>query len=177
MRKVLFLAAIIIVAGQLTAQAGTGEHPSMIQQQPSAEFDKIKALAGKWAGMMTEKDQEPMPAEVEYKLTSGGTAVVEVLSPNSPHEMHSIYYNQNGKLAMTHYCMLGNRPVLALKSSEGAEIDLDLDPSSGIDVATEPHMHALTIRQLEPDHVIQEWTYYENGQAAGTSTFDFKRVA
>ena len=174
MKKILGLILLITLLS-VCAEAGTGEHP-VIQQQPSAEFEKIKGLVGKWRGAMAGKDGEPLPAEVEYKLTSGGTAVVEVLSPNSPHEMHSIYYNQNGKLAMTHYCMLGNRPVLALKPSEGAEINLDLDPSSGINVASEPHMHALKIRQPEPDHVIQEWTYYENGQAVGTSTFDFKRV-
>ncbi len=177
MKKILWLVLAITVMWQINAQAGTGEHPPMIERQPSVEFEKIKGLVGKWAGMMTEQDKEPIPAEVEYKLTSGGTAVVEMLSPNSPHEMYSIYYNQNGKLAMTHYCVLGNRPVLALKSSEGAEINLELDSSSGIDVATEPHMHGLKIRLLEPDRVIQEWTYYQDGQVAGTSTFDFKRVA
>lgn len=176
MQKILGLIILVMALGQLKAEAGEKAYP-VIQQQASAEFEKIKGLAGKWTGTMIEKDGQPLPAEVEYKLTSGGTAVVEILSPGTPHEMHSVYYNQNGKLAMTHYCMLGNRPVLALKPSEGAEINLDLDPSSGINAASEPHMHALKIRQLEPDHVIQEWTYYENGQVAGMSTFDFKRVA
>ena len=177
MKKILGLVLVILMVGQINAQAGTGEHPPTIEQQPSVEFEKIKGLVGKWQGTMAEKDGQPQQADVEYKLTSGGTAVVELLSPNSSHEMYSIYYNQNGKLAMTHYCVLGNRPVLVLKSSEGAEINLELDSSSGIDVATEPHMHGLKIRLLEPDHVIQEWTYYQDGQVAGTSTFDFKRVA
>ena len=48
---------------------------------------------------------------VEYRLTAGGSALVETLFPGASRgQMVSMYYDRKGKLAMTHYCMLRNQP-------------------------------------------------------------------
>jgi hypothetical protein len=167
-------AAAVVLAGVNQAMAGEGH--SMIPQAPSAEFDSIKKLVGKWEGTASDMGKEPKPAQAEYRLTSGGAAVVELLFAGTPEEMESIYFNKNGKLSMTHYCMLGNRPNLELKSSDASGIFLDLAPTSDIAVATEPHMHSLKISMPDDNTLRQEWTYYQNGQAAGTTVIDFKRV-
>ena len=56
-----------------------------------------------------------------------------------------MYYDQNGKLAMTHYCMLGNRPAMLLKGSDSKSIKLDFDATCGLDPQKESHMHGVTI--------------------------------
>ena len=164
---------VLTVIWQSSAQAG--EHYQPVSVAPSADFDSLKKLAGTWEGVMFEKNGEKTPAKVQYKLTSGGSALVEILSPGEPHEMESVYFNRNGKLTMTHYCLLGNRPTLALQSSGKGEYFLDLAEGSGIDTL-EPHMHSLKITMPDADTPRQEWTYYQDGQAQGLTTFELKRV-
>src|SRR5689334_11531769 len=91
----------------------------------SAEFERIKQLAGRWNG--TAHGDNNMPGmSVEYKVTGGGSAVEERLFPGTPHEMVSMYYDENGKLTMTHYCMIGNRPKMTLESASPTQIVLNL---------------------------------------------------
>lgn len=174
MKKIfgVILFITFIFAGAVLA----GEGHAPIPEDPSAEFESLKSLAGRWEGTMTEKDGKVNPAAVEYKLTSGGKALVEVLGAGTEHEMHSVYFNQNGRLAMTHYCMLGNRPNLALKQSKEGEVFLDLAPSEGIDAAKDPHMHSLKLTFPDAETLKQEWTFYADGQASGITTLEFKRV-
>jgi hypothetical protein len=59
--------------------------------------------------------------------------------------MVTMYYDNGGKLAMTHYCVFGNRPGMKLKSSDAKTIKFDFDATCGINPAKESHMHALSI--------------------------------
>ena len=142
----------------------------------SAELERIKQLAGRWEGTSQETDKTVQPAVVEYKVTSGGSAVVETLFPGTPHEMVSVYHDQHGKVAMTHYCMLGNHPELALTNASDKELDFSLAEGSGIDAANEQHMHALALTQPDADHLSQVWTCYEGGKAANKVTISLSRV-
>ena len=45
---------------------------------------------------------------------------MERIFPGTPQEMISVYYDDDkGRLAMTHYCMMRNRPTFKLVKSEG----------------------------------------------------------
>jgi hypothetical protein len=79
----------------------------------SAEFQKLKSLAGTWQGS-TDMGQGPMPITVQYRVTSGGSAVEERLFADTPMEMVTIYHDKDGQLALTHYCSLCNRPSMTL---------------------------------------------------------------
>ncbi len=164
----------LALAGSMVAWATSG---SEIAQQPpvSAEFQKIRALAGTWKGTSTELDGKEQPAAVEYLVTSGGSAVVETLFAGTDHAMVSVYHQRNGKLAMTHYCMLGNQPQLALTSETPDRMELSLIPDSGIDASTETHMHALTLTWADADHLKQTWTLFEHGKATGATTITLAR--
>ena len=150
------------------AMATSGDHPA--PQPGSAEFERIKSLAGTWEGESKETGQDDQKVNVEYEITSGGNAVVERLFKGTPHEMVSVYYDKDGKLNMTHYCMLPNRPQLELTRSEGDRIDLELEPASPMNQTGEPHMHALTIAFSGPDKVQQTWIGYEGGEPKDSST-------
>ena len=142
----------------------------------SPEFERIKMLVGKWEGTSATGAQTE-PAQVEYHLTSGGSAVVETLFSGTPHEMVSVYHDEKGKLSMTHYCMLGNQPKLDLMSSDKTSMNFDLSPSSAIDPAHETHMHSLKLTFDGSDNAAQNWTLFENGQAKQTTMITLKRVA
>ena len=89
--------------------------------------------------------QGPIEMKTTFRLIAGGTVLEERTFPGTPMEMTTMYYDQGGKLALTHYCMAGNRPMMALKKSDKKSIEFDFDDACGIDVAKEFHMHALKI--------------------------------
>jgi len=145
------------------------------EQNGAAEFDRVKALVGTWRGPANEGAMNNDPVTVEYRLTSGGSAVVETLFPGTSHEMVSVYHQDHGKLAMTHYCLMGNQPKLQEVAANDQQIELQLSPDSGLDPSS-PHMHALTIAWADPNHITQTWTSYEQGQPKEKSVFTLARA-
>lgn len=161
---------MMVVMGMIFAGTGfamDAEHKMPPAKAGSAEFEKIKSLAGTWKGtVVTEGKAEP--AEINYKVTSNGSAVVETLFPGKPEEMVSVYHDdENGKLSMTHYCAIGNQPQLDLKKSEPGKIELDLSPHSKL--ASSQHMHGLNLSFEGADKLTQSWTCFEGGKANHTT--------
>jgi hypothetical protein len=142
----------------------------------SKELQSIKQLAGKWEGTATEVDGKTNPATAEYQVTSNGSAVEEKLFTGTPHEMTSLYYDTKGELMFTHYCAIGNQPMMKVKSASDKAISLDYIDSPGIDVSKDMHMHSLEIAFVSPNEIVQKWTSFQNGQQIGTTTIDLKRV-
>ncbi len=178
MKKTIAILSLLLTVPLMSFVQAKEEHAYPTIQVPvSAEFDQVKTLVGVWEGTATDMGKEPKKAKVEYKLTSAGSAVVEVLFPGTKDEMHSIYFNQNGKLTMTHYCALGNRPVLEFEKADESGILLNFSPASGINVQKEPHMHALKISMPDANTLVHEWDYYENGQPAGSTLIHLKRIS
>ncbi len=66
----------------------------------STELQKMKSLAGKWQGWSQMKD-ENIDVSLEYAVSSAGSALIETLFMGTPHEMVSVYHDEEGKLAMT----------------------------------------------------------------------------
>ena len=91
-------------------------------------------------------------------------------------EMVTLYYDKMGKLSVTHYCMMQNRPELKRASSTKKKIHLEFDPDCGIDPKTEAHMNSLTITVHNKNSMTHDWTFYENGEAQSKSPFKLQRV-
>lgn len=140
-------------------------------------FNKMKSLAGRWAGV---GKNNPEHAEdkiaVTYEVTAGGNAVMERLFPGTPQEMVTLYYENKGQLELTHFCMLGNRPVMKLKEPQANVYEFDLVPAPDIDAAVDTHMHSLKITFVNDDHMNQEWIMYEAGKVSGSHFFQLTRV-
>ena len=168
--------ALAFVLGIGVAAAVAGPEQMTEPVRSSADLERIKSLAGRWEGTTQHASGAQEPAAVEYKLTSGGSAVVETLFPGTPHEMVSVYHDVSGKLAMTHYCMLGNQPQLRLTGGDSRYVELSLADSPGIDAAKDQHMHALTLTWADADHVTQRWASYRNGKPDETTTITVSRV-
>ena len=168
-RALLVLGLVLGVAMTAHAMSEHGPMPAS-----SAEMSRLKNLVGSWDGTSVTGGEEK-PVHVDYRLTSGGSALVETLFAGTPDEMVSVYYDANGQVAMTHYCMLGNQPRVALAHADAQTIALSLAPDSGLDVAT-PHMHALTLAWTDPDRLTQTWTFFEGGQAEHSTVITLSRV-
>ncbi len=114
--------------------------------------------------------------KVVYEVTSNGSAVVERMGPGTPFEMVSVYYDEKGKLAMTHSCAVGNQPKLALKSSSPDKINMVFAKNNTINPKKEGHMHGITISFVSPDQITEECTGMMNGKETKTETFTLTRV-
>ena len=136
----------------LAASVGLHADEPTKSTKSSPEFERMKSLVGTWKGT-ADMGHGPMDLTIEYKLLAGGSVLEERDFPGTPHEMVTMYYEKGGKLALTHYCVMGNRPGMVLKSSDDKTLSFDFDEMCGIDPAKESHMHALTITFDDADTI------------------------
>ena len=111
---ILILLMGVLASGIVFAEAGKDK----MELEPyigSADFQKLKELIGTWSGTH-QMGEEVSEAQVEYTVTSNGSAIIEKLFPGTPHEMISVYHDKAGKLSMTHYCSFANQPQMDLTS-------------------------------------------------------------
>jgi len=144
-------------------------------QKASPEFERMKSLVGTWKGK-TDMGQGPIDITMKYRLLAGGSVLEERVFEGTPNEMVTMYYDQAGKLAMTHYCMMGNRPGMLLKSSDEKTIKLDFDATCGINPGKESHMHALTIRFDDADTITTSCKAIMEGKEMEEHPTTLKRV-
>jgi hypothetical protein len=176
MRRVvslLYTAVCLCLAGPLVTYAG--EYQST-PYKGSPEFEHVKQLVGTWEGT-SSMGKAGEKTRVEYRLTSGGSALVETLSPGNDEEMVSVYYDQKGKLAMTHYCTLRNRPHMTLAKSDAQSLELVFArKGNDINPAKEMHMHAVSFSFTDNDHIVQRWTMFDKGKKTEEVAFKLTRV-
>ena len=141
----------------------------------SPEFAQMKTLVGKWTGK-ADMGQGPVEMTLEYRLIAGGSVLEERCQPGTPQEMVTMYYDQKGKLAMTHYCVFGNRPMMKLKSWDGKTIKFDFDPTCGINTKKESHMHAVSITFDDKDTITTSAVAMIEGAEQPCSPAVMKRV-
>jgi hypothetical protein len=141
----------------------------------SPEFERMKSLVGTWQGK-TDMGQGPVDLTVQYRLLAGGSVLEERVFAGTPNEMITMYYDQGGKLALTHYCMLGNRPAMLLKSSDAKSLKFDFDATCGINPTDESHMHALTIRFDDADTITTSCKAFMDGKETPDHPTTLKRV-
>ena len=174
--KIMALLVIAALCFSLTGHfvAFAGDNQSA-PYSGSKELERMKQLVGAWEGT-SDMGKEGEKVRVEYRLTAGGSALVETLFPGSPEEMVSVYHDRKGKLAMTHYCMLRNQPRMTLKKADGQTLELVFAKDNDINPAKETHMHGVRITFEDNDHIVQKWTLFEKGKDKGGVTLKLARM-
>lgn len=173
--KLTSLCASLILAATACLQAGEA-NPYGQAKPGSAELERMKTLVGTWTGKV-DMGQGPVEMNLEFRLVAGGTVLEERSAPGTPMEMVTMYYDKAGKLAATHYCILGNRPEMALKGADAKSITLDFDSCCGIDTKKESHMHGMTLNFDDANTISTSCKAIMNGQEMPTNLSTFKRVA
>jgi hypothetical protein len=163
----LSLAASLSVLGAENDKAKT--------KTDSAEFTRMKALVGAWTGK-ADMGQGPIDMTIQYRLLAAGSVLEERMFAGTPNEMVTMYYDQDGKLAMTHYCVFGNRPSMKIKSADARTIKFDFDATCGINPNKESHMHALSITFDDADTITTSCKAIVEGKEAPEKPTTLKRV-
>ena len=160
-----------------------GEHPSgggKHQEHPApaakaSPLDQLKALAGTWAGPTRGADGKPEHT-VTYRVSSGGSAVVETLFPGTDHEMVDMYTMEGDDLVMTHYCAMGNQPHLRYKKdSAKGTMEFEFVNGGNMKSRDEAHMDSMVLTLIYTYHIKSKWTALEHGQVTETVEFDLVR--
>lgn len=162
---------------QCTAKkdCNTGQHCKVPTDDSSSGLKFMKSLEGKW---MTVSDMfgKKQKLYVEYKVTAGGSAVVETIFPGTPYEMMSVYFDENDKLAMTHYCIVKNRPHLKLSSSTDNSITMKVAKIEGMRSKNQPSMGDMTITLTDKNHFTSNCGGKDAKGKTETHTFEYTRI-
>ena len=171
--KITALLSALFLTASFSANAGEADQAKA--KSESAEFARMKTLVGSWTGKC-DMGQGPMDMTIQYRLLAGGSVLEERVFAGTPNEMVTMYYDQDGKLAMTHYCVFGNRPSMKIKSVDTKTIRFDFDATCGINPAKESHMHALSIRFDDAETITTSCQAIIDGKEAPEHPTTLKRV-
>lgn len=159
----------LLVLGLSVASGFAGD-----RLRPETALEKLKSLAGRWEGHVVTPDG-PAGA-VEYRVTSGGNAVMEILFPGDPHEMVSMYYIDGDRLAVKHYCAMGNQPEMRLDEATSSENELHFVFTGGtnLDPARDSYIHGGTIA-IRGDRLENAWDVYSGEKKQSENRFFLTR--
>jgi hypothetical protein len=136
----------------------------------SAQFDKLKALAGDWTTSGGDGS-----VSHNYRVTAAGTAVVETMLPGTPHEMVTVYSIDKGDVVLTHYCAAGNQPHMKAVRGGADTIDFKFDGGGNLKSPKDGHMHEASFTFVDADHIKSTWQYYKDGKPGEKAQFDLVR--
>jgi hypothetical protein len=125
-------------------------------------LEKMKKLAGTW--LVADKNGKPTDQVASiFKVTAGGSAVVETVFPGQSEEMLSVYTVDGPDLILTHYCVLGNQPRLkADPNSSANQIVFKFTGGGNLDPKKDKHIHELTLT-IDDEHIEVSDIGWENG--------------
>jgi hypothetical protein len=149
------------------------------QVDAQKSFDSLKTLAGSWQGTLTttpkQADVDGKQAQITLRVTSMGNALAHEahIDTRSDHPL-TVFYMDDGRLTLTHYCDAGNRPRMVAKpSGDGKTVEFEfLDVAGSTEYG---HMHHSVITMIDANHHIEDWTFMV-GDKPVLAHFDLKRV-
>jgi hypothetical protein len=148
-RRILVAMCLTLLTLSSIAHAGSTPPPD----KSSPELQRIKSLAGRWTTVTSMFTGKPQRVYTEYQVTAGGSAVLERIFPGTPMEMISVYYDDDhGKLAMTHYCIMRNRPTLKLQSTTPDSVSMKVASIGGLKSKNDARMGNMTYVFKDKNH-------------------------
>ncbi len=165
MRRLLLAAAVLLGTLALPARAADG-----------AVFAALKALAGSWAGVAREGGKaEEFATRATYGVVSAGSAVILTTDPGTPHEMVTLFHEDDGSVLATHYCAAQNQPRMRAKpGSDGTRLVFEF--VDGTNLGAHPgRMQRLVLSFPGPGRQVQEWTFRVDDKES-TMVMELKRA-
>jgi hypothetical protein len=134
------------------------------QSDAEKSFDKLKTLSGVWEGKVTigppiATSIQEVPMHVTLRTTSRGNALMhEISSPGSKDDPITMFYLDEGRLLLTHYCDAGNRPRMEGKMlPDGKTVEFEFLDVSGSNL--HEHMHHAKFTFIDANHHVEDWTF------------------
>ena len=185
---VAFVAAALLLIPSRTTRAGNAAGPAAAtpgdaadatdkddknekNEKALAAMELIKSLKGTWESDEAGPDGKQM--QLEFRVTAGGSAVVETMFPGAKHEMVNAYHLDGERVIATHYCAQGVQPRMRLASHEGNTLKFDFMDCTNLKPG-EGHMGTLELT-IEPDKLTEKWGYIKDGKSGEATEFQLHR--
>jgi hypothetical protein len=170
MKTRILLLALVVVLSTFTFAAGPS---APVANNAATAFEKLKTLVGEW-----EADSNMGKIQARYELVSDGHVLLEHLTVAGMHDnMVTTYYLDGDKLALTHYCGLGNQPHMTAAGIGGdGVIRFDFAGAGNLASAQDKHMHTVTVRLVDNDHFSSDWTLFDKAKPTMTVSSKYVRV-
>ncbi len=151
MKKSLKVVLVLAFVAMTSLAYAGGQH-EIPADNSSAALNRMKELKGKWTSTTSMFGKKNQKIYTEYSVVAGGSAVLERFMPGTPQEMVTMYYDNKGKLAMTHYCLMRNRPILKLAKETKDSLTFELVKVEELKSKKEPHMGDVTLTFKDKNH-------------------------
>ncbi|MEO8504526.1 MAG: hypothetical protein ABI609_11560 [Acidobacteriota bacterium] len=169
-------AMLLLGLGAVGARAADKPSAAAPGADANAAFARLQSLAGTWHGDAGDAELIER-AEVSYAVTAGGRAVMETITPGTPHEMISMYYLDGDDLLIAHYCANGHHPRLRYNpaKSHGDTLVFDFAQAANFDPSTDSHIHGGSV-DIGADGILREdWTVVAGGKEVAHNRFALTR--
>lgn len=175
----LLLICLLAAAGRGTSVTLMPPAVALARADAQKSFDKLKTLEGSWEGHVTTVPKmaaiEGHAVQVSLRVTSRGNALMhEMRISGIPDNPITMFYVEDGRFLLTHYCDAGNRPRMeGMVSPDGKTLKFDfLDVAGGTEKG---HMHDTKFTVIDANHHTEDWTYMFGDQSV-RAHHDLRRV-
>lgn len=167
MKKFAWSVGVVLLSCAIGSQAQDGKKV----QSSNAGLDRFKQLEGEWTAKGPHGDMR-----VIYKVTSGGSVVMETIDPGSMHEMISMIHADGDAVLLTHYCMLGNQPHMkAMPKAGDNKIAFEFVKVTNVKSDKDMFMKSATYTFVDADTLKTEWTSSKDGKEGEKMVVELKR--
>jgi hypothetical protein len=157
--KLIHTSSLIILLFILSSSASA--------EKPDAgkTFKQLTTLLGTWKGKFPDGREH----SVNYRLTAGGTVLVETWTLSTVRESMTLYHLDGEDLLATHYCPQGNQPRLVL-ATNGNRMNFEFRDGTNLKIADKSHQHSFWLRIIDANHFQRNEVYVQNGAASETGS-------
>ena len=141
-------------------------------QEKANSIERLKSLAGEWTASTAEGEVFTNA----IRVVSNGTAIEESFEGSGHQQMVTIYSPDGARVALTHYCSMGNQPRMETSAvtADTAIFEFNFVGATNLASASDAHMHHMILRIADKDHFSETWTMQANGKQQN-ETFQFVR--
>jgi hypothetical protein len=137
-----------------------------------AQFGQLRGLQGDWYMIGADGAAEG-DVLLSYRVSSGGSAVIETTFPGQEHEMTTVYTLDGRALVLTHYCAIGNAPhMVAVEEGDASEVHFACESVGNAGSHDDLHMHDAVFRFQGDGRLRSVWTLWGGGKLGGSEEFE-----
>ena len=127
-------------------------------------MEKLARLQGDWI-MLDENGAETDMIGSTFRLTAGGSVLVEVMGPDEGFEMFNMFHADGERVLMTHYCAAGNQPRMEVKATDDENrLELQFESVTNLASPGANHMHQAEYIFRGDDRLTTRWWSMQDGK-------------